>query len=431
MSVLELADAAATDRVLLFGSPPPAGRDVDLLARPSSEAAIAARLRDAGFLGRGERWARFDDCRTTAVELVPAAAWELPERELEALFADAAPVGDLERVVAPAPHHVLLIAARRFAHGRGTLGERRRARIEDALARDPAAWERAERHAAAWGAGTALRLLRHAYERGETAGRADLVRAVAEQRRAAGRPPAVAWLEASRAAAQRTRRPAVISLSGIDGAGKSFQARRLEAALDRLGIGAAVVWSPFGGGRATDVIGEPLKAVLRRLPFGPLARHRDGPAPRSVMSGPAAPRGRGSAVLHLLWTSFVVVLDAASQRSAALRHAARGQVVIFDRQALDSMVHMRVVYGEQRSLRVQQSLARAVAPRPRVAYLLEIRPETSLARKDDVWELEQLRAHARLYHEHHARLGVRRLDGERPPEELCAQIASEVWTALA
>jgi thymidylate kinase len=431
MDVLALVDTAATDRVLLFGAPPPAGRDLDLLARPSSAAAIAARLRAAGFLGRGELWARFHECGASAVELVPAAAWELPHAELEALYDEAEPVASLEHVVAPAPQHVLLIAARRFAHGRGALDEGRRARIEQALARDPAAWEPAERHAPAWGAATALGLLRRAYERQANAGRRSLARAVAEQRRAAGRAAAAAWLDGWRGAAPRPRRPAVVSLSGIDGAGKSFQARRLQAALDRLGIVAVVVWSPFGGGRTTDVIGEPIKAALRRLPFGPLAGHRNGAAPRSLMSGPAAPQGRGAGILHVAWTSLVVLLDAASQRRAALRHAARGRVVIFDRQALDSLVHMRVVYGETRSLRLQQALARAVAPRPRVAYLLEIRPETSLARKDDRWELEQLRTHARLYREHHARLGVRRLDGERPPEELCAQIASEVWTALA
>jgi thymidylate kinase len=431
MDVLALVDSAATDRVLLFGAPPPAGRDIDLLVRPSSATAIGARLRSAGCIGRGHRWARFEDCRASAVELVPAAAWELPAAELERLYADAEPSPGLEHVVAPAPHHVLLIAARRFVRGRGALSERRRAPLEHALGRDPAAWARAERHAAAWGAGAALILLRRAYERGAHADRRMLVGAIAEQRRAAGRPPAAAWLDAFRAAAPRPRRPTVVSLSGIDGAGKSFQARRLQAALDRLGIAAVVVWSPFGGGRTTDVIAEPLKAVLRRLPFGPLAGREGRRPPRSLMSGPAAPQGRGTAVLHLAWTSFVVLLDAASQRRAALRHAAHGRVVIFDRQALDSIVRMRFEYGTARSLRLQQSLARAVAPRPRVAYLLDIRPETSLARKDDRWELEQLRVHARLYREHHARLGVRRLDGERAPEDLCAHIAAEVWAALS
>ena len=44
---------------------------------------------------------------------------------------------------------------------------------------------------------------------------------------------------------------------------------------------------------------------------------------------------------------------------------------------------------------------------------------------------EQPASRTRFYREEHAHLGVRRLDGELPREELCARIASEVWDALA
>ena len=59
-----------------------------------------------------------------------------------------------------------------------------------------------------------------------------------------------------------------------------------------------------------------------------------------------------------------------------------------------------------------------------------MRPETALGRKRDRWSLPELRRQAELYREEAARLGVPRLDGERSPDELAAEIASAVWTAL-
>jgi thymidylate kinase len=119
------------------------------------------------------------------------------------------------------------------------------------------------------------------------------------------------------------------------------------------------------------------------------------------------------------------VLNALSQRRAALEHVPRGRIVIFDRHVLDTVVRMRFLYGG--SGRLQARLVQLVAPHARFAYLLDIRPETSLERKDDIWSLEQLRRHVELYREESRRLGVRRLDGERPRTELCAEIAEDVW----
>ena len=102
-------------------------------------------------------------------------------------------------------------------------------------------------------------------------------------------------------------------------------------------------------------------------------------------------------------------------------------MVIFDRYVLDSVVRMRVFYGAERPLLLQEALIRLLSPRPACAFFLDIPAETSLARKDDLWTLDELAAQARLYREEHARFGARRLDGECDQEELCARIAEEVW----
>jgi hypothetical protein len=90
---------------------------------------------------------------------------------------------------------------------------------------------------------------------------------------------------------------------------------------------------------------------------------------------------------------------------------------------------MRYAYGERRAYRLQTALIRGLSPRPRHAYLLDLEPEVAYARNQE-YRPDQVAKRARLYREEHERLGVRRLDGTRPPAELAAEIAGEVWRGL-
>jgi thymidylate kinase len=104
-------------------------------------------------------------------------------------------------------------------------------------------------------------------------------------------------------------------------------------------------------------------------------------------------------------------------------------VVILDRSALDAVVYVRDRWAGGAALPVQTRLLARLAPRPGRAYLLDVSPETAYARKHD-FPLDVLRARAALYRELHAALGVRRLDGEREPSDLCAEIAADVLDHL-
>lgn len=432
-SVVGLLDAAVQRTVLVFGALPPQGRDVDLLARPEEEHALAVALDAAGFAQRGNVWARFARCSVDAVEVVPAATWGLPAEELEQLFADAEPLGGCAHLAAPSPAHTLLIRARKAVRGRGEIDAKARSRVDAALARDPAAWEGAHARAAAWGATRALALFHAAYA-GTPMSRRDRAAAISEELVAGGLAPAAARRRALRAVLPRTDSGALVSFSGLDGAGKSSQSAALHETLERLGWEVEVVWSPLGGNPILDFVGKPAKRALTRMRFGPFKGLAESAAAGSVMSRPdgetAASGGRG-ALVRDAWATLVAALDAASQRSRAVRHTARGRVVVFDRHALDSIVRLRFLYGSTAAYPLQRRLVDLLAPRADFAYYLDIAPETSLARKDDIWSLAQLRRHAELYREELARLGVRRLDGERPKDELCAEIALEVWLALA
>ena len=117
MRTLDVVDRAANGRVLVFGSLPPEGRDLDLLVRPAEESAIAAALNEAGFLNRDVQWVRFRGCEVDAVDLSPAASWALSNEEIAALFAEARPLDGTTHLAEPSAHHTLLILARKVSSG--------------------------------------------------------------------------------------------------------------------------------------------------------------------------------------------------------------------------------------------------------------------------------------------------------------------------
>jgi thymidylate kinase len=388
--------------VIVLGSLPPAGRDLDLLARTPERERIEAALSDAGLERNGSEFALFGACSAYGVELIAAEGF-LPPTALDDLFARALPLDGSTALARPAPADALLVLARLVAE-EGRLRPKRRARLERILAEDPHAWERAREAARSWRAERALALL-------ERAAAGDRPVALAELLRARG----------ARAASTLRRRGLLVALSGIDGAGKSSQARWLADSLTALGADVDVVWNDLLGSRALDVLAAGPKALLR---LG--GRSNEGMA----RWGDAAPSGEDQTerALRGAWSMVVTLTDALEQRLLASRSLARGRVVVFDRSPLDLAVRMQVLYGA--SVERQRSLVRLAAPRPHLAYLLDIPSEVSLARKRDVWSRSQLTEQRTLYRALAPGFGVRRVDGQRPPPDIAAEIAREAWLAL-
>ena len=104
--------------------------------------------------------------------------------------------------------------------------------------------------------------------------------------------------------------------------------------------------------------------------------------------------------------------------------------MICDRYTLDAAAHLRFRYGESHPFRFQIGLVERFSPRPLKAYFVDVSAETAHARKAEQYSLEDLTRQARLYRQEAVGLSVHRLDGERPREELCAEIAEDVWRAL-
>ena len=432
MTLAKLIDAEVGAPVLVFGSPPPLGRDLDLLARPQEEAVLREWLSEEGFRERGGEWVRFRDCGVDSLDLVPVAAWGLPDAAAAELFAKARPIEGFGRLVQPAPDALLLILARRIVEGEGLLPAKHRARIDAALAEDPAGWERARRLAPPWRARRALWALEQAYVTGRRITRSERGAALAEWPYAQGRTRARArirgWLEAGRAKASP---PRLITFSGLDGAGKSTQAEALRLTLEQLGHDVSLQWvrlewTTLWENRWLDVLGWPARATL-----GLLARLRssDGDSPAGAGLTPTEVRQRSGFVANG-WVTVVALAHASAQRREVRPQLRPGAIVLCDRYTLDAAAHLRFRYGESRGFRFQIALVDRLSPRPLRAFFVEVPATTAHARKAEQYSLDDLTRQARLYREEASRLGVSRLDGERPREEICAEIAENVWRAL-
>ena len=437
MTLAARVDEQLPQPVLVFGSPPPEGRDLDLLARPEAEVALVRWLRDEGFVEHGGEWVRFRGCSVESLDLVPTDAWGLPVDAIERLFDEARPIDGFRRLVRPAPRHVIVMLAQRAAEGDGRLAGKKAARLERALAEDADAWDEAEAEAPSWRASRALAAFRAAHTTGRRLSHAERAAALAEGPYAAGRSArrarARAWREVVR---RRCRKPLVISFSGLDGAGKSSQVTALLATLDRLGFDAErrwvrLEWTTLWENPWLGALGWPARTGLRLV-----SRLRG--VGRSVPVGgagaterlePAVLRERSN-LISQVWVTIVALAHAAAQRRAATADVKRGRIVICDRYTLDAAVQLRFRYGESHGYRFQIGLLARLSPRPVRAYLIDVPAEVAYARRAEQYSLEELARQAELYRAEAERLGVRRLDGSRPREELCEEIARDVWLCL-
>lgn len=388
---LRAVDDAVSSRVVIYGSLPPDGRDLDLIVPDAELPAIKAGLAGVGAQVRGDQCAIFANGTAYLVELSPASRWRLPESEVGALLRDAEPLGGFRYVAKPAPHHALLLMARTG------VSSKRRPRLQAALDH-PGAWEKAQAHADLW----RVELSKLQRDNGSA--------------RRLG-------LAAPRAAATRFAQPHVVAFSGLDGAGKSTQVQMLASALRALGYDVTIEWSPILGNRSVSMLSAAAWGFLR------LTRAPEGRASRSLVAGSESSSYIRRAVKQL-WVGYTTSVNSLALRRASLASRGQGHVVIYDRFVLDSLARIRFLYGERDPLRVQQAILKWVAPTPTAAFWLDIPPERAYGRKPEQWTVADLTAQRRFYEAEHAKLSVDRLDGECPTEALAAEIAGRVWRRL-
>src|SRR5437773_2582678 len=178
----------------------------------------------------------------------------------------------------------------------------------------------------------------------------------------------------------------LITISGLDGAGKSTLIERLQAGLERRGRRVAVR-------HMADDIG--VYACLRsaRDALLPAAARRNGRAQRPATGAPSlARRVRNAIIWNKPWRHLVYVVDLCLFWGYRLYlERARRQILIMDRYFYDTLVDV----ADGRHWRLLRMLQR-LTPTPDVAVLLDVGPEESYARKRD-YPVEYLRDRWQAY----------------------------------
>ena len=207
-----------------------------------------------------------------------------------------------------------------------------------------------------------------------------------------------------------TRSPAIVAVSGVDGAGKSTLADALAHGLGSAGLRVTRVWArPGMQMRSVKALGKAVKRILRR---------GSSPAVRTVARGEQGadlpPSRRG--IVGWTWALLVTLSYLARVRAAALR--ATG-VLVFDRHLLDALVTLDFVYGGM-DLRIHRGLIRKMIPKATLTLYLAISADAAVARKQSVVFGEHA-VRRQLEHYERRRTEIRplvELDAERSPDEL-------------
>ena len=197
----------------------------------------------------------------------------------------------------------------------------------------------------------------------------------------------------------------LVTLSGLDGSGKSTAVDRLVGSLRAKGLDAVSFYGHRWDGRGPSLAIN-FESVLRRI-VGKLDRLEDA---------------RPAKVLYdtLTFVDYLRIL-------ARMSHVCRpGRVVVTDRYVADVIAFLRV---RGPLLRTIEGFLVGASTEPDVAFLLEVPPEVALARKQE-WKLERLEQFAREYADLKVLLSLTPVDATLPPEVLTERLEGAIGGIL-
>jgi thymidylate kinase len=217
--------------------------------------------------------------------------------------------------------------------------------------------------------------------------------------------------------ASESRRPTLVSFSGIDGAGKSTQIEALRARLSEIGTRVLLVtfWEDVARlTRIREVTGHTLFKGDKGVGTPTKPVHRQDKNVRSWYM---------TAVRFALYS-----VDAISLRIAAAKTlSADADVVIFD----------RYLYDELANLSLQNPIARAyvrlllmLVPEPNICFLLDADPVQAFARKPE-YPLDFLHSSRASYLALAELVGGMTIIAPQPLEQVEQQVLRQVLTNLS
>lgn len=219
--------------------------------------------------------------------------------------------------------------------------------------------------------------------------------------------------------------PLLITVSGMDGSGKSTAAALLRDELEARGVPVVVAWARLGmKGALPDRLAGLVRTLLRRRGSiaDPLAS--GGPGVQEVRD-PRETAGRRRLV-SWAWILFVALVSVRSGRRAA-RARRRGRSVVCDRWTTDALVDLEVRYGPHRA---GARAVRLLMPRPDLELVIAIDARTAARRKPGDQAESVLHAMEVRYASWLLRRGIRAVDGTRSREEVAGDLIRHLDAVL-
>ena len=220
--------------------------------------------------------------------------------------------------------------------------------------------------------------------------------------------------------------PLLVTVSGMDGAGKSTAAALIETRLRTAGLPAEITWARIGGESALlNRLATPVKRMLRRsgTVADPVAA--GGPGIEKVQD-PRETLGRRR-LTSWAWIVIVATANARSYRRAASARR-RGTHVICDRWATDAFVDLELRYGRHR---LAEGILRRLSPDRDLGILLDIDAHTAALRKPGDQAERVLAAMEPLYAQRAREEGLVRIDSRRSEADIEQTISAVVDALLA
>ena len=212
----------------------------------------------------------------------------------------------------------------------------------------------------------------------------------------------------------------LVSLSGIDGAGKTTLAKASVTVMEEQGMRCKYVW---GGFVSSFTIVKPLIWVLKRSVFRG-ERHME----RSSTKGTVLK----SSLLSTIY-QYAALLDYIFQGFIRIGiPLTLGTNVICDRYIYDLIASIGVLldYPSEKSLALLHACLRFL-PQPQLVFLIDVPERVAYQRKDDIISPASLALRRGTYLEMAKRHRMIVLDGSRDQEELKNLVVTDVLQFIA
>jgi thymidylate kinase len=208
-----------------------------------------------------------------------------------------------------------------------------------------------------------------------------------------------------------THKSALISLSGIDGAGKSTALKQIEYVCDSLELKHKRVWLRVGNSETMQIVNKLIRFVFPKLLLSAKELPEtskmevDNHADELVVSNP---------FISTLWFYFSLFELAAQVFFKVRVPMLFGRVVICDRYLADSILDLMTRFGvDDLDGRFANSFIYSFFPQPDLAIYLYVSAEGSIARKREEFTVKQLQRRVRCLEEISRKIPMIRIESEK------------------